>query len=171
MYIINHTGNYLKYWVNYLWDNAHWINGWLCRYIIPFYIALIHVNKVAIAWCISVRVKVAFPFGVLCFMIKNKRSETKQKERKTKKEWICATDSFCDEITLGSSKQLSEGVNDYSPTPAYLVKYKICVWLTEYKPSPELMMNYFCSAYIDDLEQDCSISIANALEILQPCTK
>ena len=29
----------------------------------------------------------------------------------------------------------------------------------------------FSDAYIDGLAQDCSISIANALEILQSCTK
>ena len=39
------------------------------------------------------------------------------------------------------------------------------------KPLPEQIMTEICKFCIDGLVQDCSISIANALEILQSCTK
>ena len=45
-----------------------------------------------------------------------------------------------------------------------------CVITTPYFISC-LSLYLFYSAYIDVLVQDCSISIANALEILQSCTK
>ena len=39
------------------------------------------------------------------------------------------------------------------------------------KPLFEAMMACFTGAYIDGLAQDCSNPIANALELLQSCTK
>ena len=39
------------------------------------------------------------------------------------------------------------------------------------KSLTEPIMTQFTDEYIDDLVQDCSISIANALELLQSCTK
>ena len=39
------------------------------------------------------------------------------------------------------------------------------------RPLPEPMMNQFPDAYINHLEQDCSVSDANTLGILQSCTK
>ena len=39
------------------------------------------------------------------------------------------------------------------------------------KPLPEPVLTQFTNAYIDGLLQDCSNSIANAMELLQSCTK
>ena len=102
MHITNETGNYLKYWVNHLWGISHWINGRLRRYVIPFYIASMLMRLLLFdAHMTAYRLHFHLTYYVLWLEIKEMKGSEK---RQRTKEWICATDSFCDEITLQSFK-------------------------------------------------------------------
>ena len=59
------------------------------------------------------------------------------------------------------------GLNNHKSSLVQVIDWH----LTNDKPLPKPMMTLFTYAYIDGFVQDCGNSIANALELLQSCTK
>ena len=115
-------------------------------------------------------------------MIKNKRNETKRKEKKRqkKKELICTTDFVLwwnqskelQTIARGGKRLITNiGVSGFRYKIGLCLSHGMSWCRTGDKPSPQALMTNYGNAYIDDLVQDCSISIAHAKEILQSCTK